>query len=352
MRARTLRWTVPSLGLLALANLLGMGCGDSTLKSQGLRDAAAGGQAVPASSGGAMGVGGAGGGRAGSGGAGGITMDGMVGPGGTDTGGKATGGSVDGADGAVCPPIVCNLPDCPSGLVPNPYNPCACPVCAPVDAGQADAPMCARPCPAVRCAYGTFRDPVCGCETCLAPDAGPEAGGGIEVARDALADACLALPCALPLCAPGDVIVDHPCGCPTCERGDASADSGQLACVGLTECACRASDCHVLSEACYCPFPQCGSGSCFCGGGKFIGCAPVGLDTCAAAKKRLADLCPTLRGNTWKGLCQQSDRPCVTKCLNDVGTCDQAVCSFCEGCDCASDAFTTCVSSCERALGR
>lgn len=366
-------------GFSVLLGLLGIACSDSTLTSPGLLDSAAGGAV---SSGGTTGSGGSAGGEPGNfGGAGGTNSSG--------TGGKAAGGS----GGTTCPSIDCAPLNCPNGTMPNPSNPCGCAVCAPSDAGvskdaspdvcwalpcapeicptgqvaverpcscpicvapdagQADAPVCPRTCPAVRCAYGTVRDSVCGCTTCLLPDGGPEAGGGSDAAKDSSVDVCLALPCALPLCAAGYSIVDHACGCPTCEPSDAGVDSGKLACVGLDECACMASDsCSVVSDACYCPFPQCGSGACVCGGGKFLGCVPAGLNTCAAAKARVASLCPTLKGPTFDGLCQQTDAACITKCLDDVTACSDVSCSFCEACDCVSDPFARCVSTCKSAL--
>jgi len=365
-RSGSVDLAVPALGFLALVGLLGTGCGDSTLKSQGLGDSAAGGQSGAASSGGATGLGGAGG------------------KGGANTGGKASGGS-GGAGGAACDPIECVPLNCPNGIVPNPSNPCGCSVCAPSDAsaskdaspdaclalpclslpcpsgqisaeqpcacpicvfpdaGQADTPICPRLCAAVRCAYGTVRDPVCGCETCIGPDATKDGG----------TDLCPLLPCALLACAAGYTVVTHGCGCSTCEPVDAGTDTGKLDCVDLDECGCMASDsCTVISDACYCPFPQCGSGSCVCGGGKFIGCAPVALDTCAAAKSRVASMCPTLKGATFDGLCQQTDSACNTECLNKVTTCGEASCTFCEACDCEGDAFMGCVLSCKNALKR
>ena len=46
-----------------------------------------------------------------------------------------------------------------------------------------------------------------------------------------------------------------------------------VACADLGECACITSlKCKPLTEACYCPFPQCGEGMCLCGGGKYLGC--------------------------------------------------------------------------------
>ena len=89
---------------------------------------------------------------------------------------------------------------------------------------------------------------------------------------------------------------------------------------------------------------------CKCSGGKFIGCAPAGLGTCADAKARVAGLCPSLHGPTFDGLCAQSDVGCVTKCLDEVVGCGDVYCTFCEACDCATDAFMTCQGKCQDAL--
>jgi hypothetical protein len=239
-------------------------------------------------------------------------------------------------------------------------------------------------CPAIGCLYGEIPNPdPCGCPLCAGPDAG--------IVKDAAADACLALPCAYPLCGPGQVLVTPDCGCPTCVAVDggqsdvvacppvacpaiacvggmvpnpndpcacpicASADAAvdtrtdgaTLACVNLDECSCvAASDCRIISDACYCPFPQCGSGACVCGGGKFIGCAPTNLSSCADAKTRVGTMCPQLKGATFDNLCSQANTACITKCLNDVTSCGDVGCAFCEACDCATDNFLTCVGKC------
>jgi hypothetical protein len=59
-------------------------------------------------------------------------------------------------------------------------------------------------------------------------------------------------------------------------------------------------------------------------------------------------LCPSLKGPTFDNLCSQTDSACVTKCLNEVASCGDVGCTFCEGCDRASDAFTRCRATCNR----
>jgi Tfp pilus assembly protein PilX len=105
-------------------------------------------------------------------------------------------------------------------------------------------------------------------------------------------------------------------------------------------------------EACYCPFPQCGSGACICGGGKFIGCAPVALATCAAATARVAALCPELVGTRFDNFCTSTsdNSGCVTKCLNQVTACGDLVCSSALACDRATDLYTMCMGACKSAL--
>ena len=146
--------------------------------------------------------------------------------------------------------------------------------------------------------------------------------------------------------------VAHECGCPTCEPVDAGTETGKTACSGLSECACSATlGCTVISNDCYCRYPQCSPyGACYCGGGIFLGCAPTDLSTCTAAKARVASLCPGLSGATFDGLCQASDSACVTKCLNEVDDCGDISCSMCEVCDCPSDAFMRCRASCRKLL--
>jgi len=178
-----------------------------------------------------------------------------------------------------------------------------------------------------------------------------DAGAGKDSAADT---ACIQPPCVAIMCAAGYQSVSPPCGCPTCvpidagAPADAAADTPPATCKNLDECACRSADaCAPIAEACYCPFPQCGSnGACICGGGKYLGCAPVGLSTCAGAKAQVASLCPNLKGPTFDGLCNQANSACVTKCLGEITTCSDVSCAFCEACDCANDRFTQCVGNC------
>ena len=200
----------------------------------------------------------------------------------------------------------------------------------------------AGPCPLPLCGPGTaIVTPPCGCPSCVPVDAG---------ASDTVV--CPPVACPAIACANGTAANPAPCGCPICAPGDAAGETQQVACVGLDECACfTASGCSVIANACYCPFPQCSpNGACVCGGGQFIGCAPTNLTTCTAAKARVAALCPQLHGATFDNLCTQSETACVAKCLNDVGACGEVGCAFCEACDCAGDAFSTCVGKCRSAL--
>ena len=351
---------------------LGFGCGGSSLKSAGSGGSAAGGQSGATAAGGVLGSGGAGtggaaagdaagslqssggsgaagaigaGGSQGTGGKGGSNAGGTVtgGKGGSNTGGSA--GGTSGAGGTICAPVACPAIACLYGEVPNP-DPCGCPICASPDAGTVkdaatDAcihPPCAYPlCPV---GYGIVTPP-CGCPTCVPVDAGQP---------DAIV--CPPIGCPAVACANGTVPGRDSCGCPICAGVDAGIDAAKLACVGLDECTCRkTSGCASIAEACYCPYPQCGSnGACICGGGQFIGCAPTNLTTCTAAKDRVATLCPQLKGATFDGLCQQSDGVCITKCLNDITSCSDVFCSFCEACDCASDAFMACRAKCTAAI--
>jgi hypothetical protein len=82
------------------------------------------------------------------------------------------------------------------------------------------------------------------------------------------------------------------------------------------------------------------------------GCAPQALGTCTSAKERVAGVCPSLKGATFDGLCQQTDSLCVTKCLNAVVSCTDIACSMCEACDCAGDAFACCRAECGKVLAQ
>ena len=291
---------------------LGLACNDDALKSQ---NTGTGGQSSIPASGGLLGSGGAGSGGAvagGAGGAGGSQSSG--GRGGLNAGGSSLGGAT-GAGGATCLPTLCVGTACPGGYVPNP-DPCGCPICQVPDAGAS---------------------------------------------KDSAADtACIQPPCDAIKCAAGYQTVTPPCGCPTCvlvdggAPADAAVDTSPAACKNLDECACRNSDaCAPIAEACYCPYPQCGSnGACICGGGKYLGCAPTALASCSGAKAQVATLCPNLKGPTFDGLCNQANSACLTKCLGEVTTCSDVSCAFCEACDCANDRFTQCVANCTNATPR
>jgi hypothetical protein len=57
-------------------------------------------------------------------------------------------------------------------------------------------------------------------------------------------------------------------------EGDPTLDG--RGCTALDLCQCQQRpDCQPITESCSCPYPACGSGSCFCGGGRFWGCAPA-----------------------------------------------------------------------------
>jgi hypothetical protein len=296
-----------------------------------------------ANAGGATVVGGRGGANAGGatvvGGRGGANAGGSTVVGGR--GGSGAGGTT------ICPPMgVCPAIGCPYGEIPNP-DPCGCPICAGPDAGIVkDAPV-EGPCVALPCAYPLCDPgqivvtPACGCPYCESVDGGqPDAIVCPPIACPAIA--CLAGMVPNP---------DDPCGCPVCAKTDAAVDTkpdgAKLTCVDLDACSCmNANGCSLIAEACFCPFPQCGAGACVCGGGNFIGCAPVELSTCDKAKARVAALCPTLKGATFDNLCSQKSSECITKCLNDVTACSDVFCTFCETCDCATDNFLGCVGKC------
>jgi hypothetical protein len=301
----------------------GFACGSDALKPKDADGSASGGQGGTSASGGVTGLAGSGAGGntiVGSGGldAGGSATGGQGGQGGksgsgaSNAGGSATGGK-GGFGGTSCPLVLCPTIGCLNGTIPNP-DPCGCPICASPDAGTV---------------------------------------------KDAPADACLALPCFYPMCAPGYMVVDDlPCGCPTCvpvDAGqpdlapDAGIDASNPDCVGLDECTCwKTNGCASISEACYCPFPTCSTnGACVCGGGRFIGCAPASLTTCATAQARVSTLCPSLKGTNYSGLCQQTASVCITKCLNEVTSCGDIACSACDLCGCAGDRFSACVAACK-----
>jgi hypothetical protein len=369
--------TISGAFAFLLAGWLGLACGATGLTSEGQ-----GGQGGSGALGGAVGSGGAGaGGAGGSIGTGGnLNLGGKAAGGVSGGGGRVSPGGAGGTGGTTCLPMgACPAIACLYGEMPNP-DPCGCPICVPPDAG-----VCPPSCPAVKCAPDSVPGAdSCGCPICLLPDAG--AGG------DAAPDACIALPCpppepcqpgyqlvevlcrcptCMPLdggqpdglivcpptcpavkCASGSVLGTDVCGCPTCDPvPDAGSETGQPACVGLDECACAdTAGCSVLAGPCYCPFPKCGSGACFCGGGPYLGCAPLELASCDSAKARIAALCPEIKGATFDSLCAQPDPECITECLNEVTSCGDVFCTFCDECDCATDRFSTCVGRCKTAL--
>jgi hypothetical protein len=375
-------------GFVLVTMVVGLGCGSSALKqgtSGGKTSGGQGGSTGSVANGGHSEASGA----AGTAGNTGLASGGQGGSGRASAGGTGgTSGTVCPGTYGVCPTILCLggvlgkdacgcpqcapldggvvkdaapdaclmvatcdvLPSCPAGQR-RMARPCACPVCVPDDAGQPDAPLCPSSCPAFQCPYGSVRDPVCGCWTCIEPDAG--VGKDVAPGQDASPDVCLHPPCPLIVCPAGTRSVTPECGCPTCEPVDAGADAERMACVGLDECACwRTKGCSAVAESCYCPYPQCGnSGACFCGGGKYFGCEPAQLEECTAAKGRVSKLCPNLSGPTFDGLCKGTDNACVTKCLNEVNACGDISCSMCEACDCASDAFMRCRGTCQKQLG-
>ena len=300
---------------LLLVAWLGAGCGNSKTAA---RSPGKGGQPgsstdVSVDSGGAgakMDVeGGAGGVPAADrdGGGGSITTSEVGGRGGSPAGGAG------GTGGTTCP-IGCVDAVCPYGLLSG-SDACGCPICAPPDGGHSN-------------------------------DSAADAGQADRAS-------CPPVICPQIACASPSVPNPDPCGCPTCPPVDAAGETGKIPCVDLTECACSAaSGCVLIAEECYCQYPQCGAGSCACSGGKLIGCAPVGLGTCSAAQARVAGLCPELAGNDFDKLCTSANSGCVTKCLNQVGSCGDIYCSIFRTCSRATDLYATCMSECMSALAK
>jgi hypothetical protein len=325
--------TKGDLAVVTMA-LVGLACSGTGLGTQGPAGGAPPGTGGVA--GGASGAGGAGtGGTPAAGGRGGATA----------LGGASGAGGATCATTLACPPVVCL-----HGEIPNP---CGCPTCAEPDAGSArdasaDVPCPPLPCPMVACGAGSVMvTPACGCPTCVPADAG---------ATDL--EACPPVNCPAIRCAYGIAPNPDPCACPQCALPDAAADTSgpspdgaKLACVDLDECTCQAqSGCGAVTESCYCPFPKCGSGACICGGGRFLGCVPSGLATCASARDRVAGLCPQLAGTSFDKLCDQADTRCTVKCLAEVGSCADIFCGFCTTCDCMADPYSACVANCTASL--
>ena len=365
-----------SVVVLFLAGVLGLACAnESGLKSGGgtggSGNGAKGGQAGGSVASGLGGTVAAGGVQTGSGGA---TAAGgsRAGSGGTiAAGGVRAGGS--GGDGAGtvgtsgCPEPPHSCPNvCPGSTswttTPN-SDPCGCPIqiCGSdagvaKDAGRPDAlTVCPPiPCPALACpVYVPNPDP-CGCPICP-PPSNVDGGTTRDAGKADAPTSCPPILCPMLACAGGYLPNPDPCACPVCaptsDAGvarDAGGETSPSSCASLGECACfTTSGCAPIAEPCWCPFPQCNSSAaCVCGGGRFLGCAPPAIATCAGAKARISALCPTLSGPTFDGLCARPSPACVTKCLAEVSSCSDVGCSFCEICDCAGDNFSNCYAQC------
>jgi hypothetical protein len=143
-----------------------------------------------------------------------------------------------------------------------------------------------------------------------------------------------------------DLLADSTDGQPDAQ--ETVLDGGSIACSSLDECACfKTSGCAAIAEPCWCP-AACGV-QCFCGGGRYFGCVPSGLSTCAAASDRVGKLCPNLAADV-TALCPSSGEECTTKCLNEVTSCDDLMCTTCKDCKCMQDSFGRCLEACMLAM--
>lgn len=148
-------------------------------------------------------------------------------------------------------------------------------------------------------------------------------------------------------------------------------------CPGLSECECftasEAGLCDVIAEPCHCPRPVCGPGTCFCSGGRYLACAdrasgcattvscrPAGrlstpdirgcLDCtyeadCGRAFSRLMDTCKSKSGQVELFSCS-ANPDCISRCVNEVRTCDDIGCGLCPTCRCPRGSFEDCVAAC------
>jgi len=123
--------------------------------------------------------------------------------------------------------------------------------------------------------------------------------------------------------------------------------AAESACLTLGSCDCMANpDCAPIAESCWCP-TECGV-VCTCGGGRYWGCAPAGLATCAGARDRLAKLCPDVAGGVTQ-LCESSSGECIAKCLNDFTSCHDIECAFCTVCPGCASIYHRCFDECRDA---
>jgi len=203
------------------------------------------------------------GGRAGGGGT--ITMTGGTrsGSGGVAGGVGSSAGGMGGGNGGttICPSIACLLPACLYGTLPS-SSPCGCPTCAPPpdagaaldapveDAHKADGPaVCTAACVLPNCPSGTVKGPPpCSCPMCAPIDAGQASDGP-------MADGpmiCAGIACPMIDCLNGDVPSPTPCGCPTCAPVDAGDGSGVgAACGGANDPACASgTHCEWSDKLC------------------------------------------------------------------------------------------------------
>ena len=148
-------------------------------------------------------------------------------------------------------------------------------------------------------------------------------------------------------------------------------------CIGLDECSCwRRKDCQVVADSCWCPHDSCApNGACACGGGKFLGCAPVAsacppivkcrpagrpagpdgkgcyrcdhAQACDLAFKRLKEGCRISDGLLSAFTCARDYPECLAACANKATRCDEIGCGLCAACGCAKfGAFEKCVYDC------
>src|SRR5438067_1852866 len=88
--------------------------------------------------------------------------------------------------------------------------------------------------------------------------------------------ATLALLLALPACASNALPFEEGPARPPDAGSPDTTTPAPTACGALDPCDCmKRPDCQPIAENCFCPYPTCGPGACFCGGGRFLGCAPT-----------------------------------------------------------------------------